>query len=976
MSLIIATLMLDRSPALGDQPPGGLAPSLDRPDWIWASANRFRKGEAVFHKTFRTETDLISATLRCVGDSAAVTIRIDQEVIAALEPYDPLMMRDVTDRLSSGDHEITIRAESVEGPSAFFLQLDLEYANGQKRVVRSDTSWRAEDESGQKMAVSFGAVDPRLIIPKSRRVGIAAADNYEQWKQALGAEEGTDPASFLVTPGFEIELVRSAAADEDSWVALEFDPQGRLIIAKESQGLLRMTLSGGGDEVVKTELIEETLKECRGLVFVDGDLYVNANNSKGMYRLKRTDDDRFQTPELLFATSGGVGHGRNDLTLGPDGRIYSIHGDAVDIPTDVVDYTSPFRDARGGKKTSEGHLLRVDPQSGQVEVLAAGLRNPFGIDFHASGDIFTYDADAEYDMGSPWYRPTRVSHLVTGGDYGWRGVTKSWPSYYPDHADNARPNLDIGKGSPTAVKFGTASNFPARFRDALFILDWAYGRVIAVHCLPRGSSHLLSAETFLKGRPLNVTDLGFGPDGSMYLVTGGRKTLSALYRVRYVGTRAEEIFETTVQQQQREKFASRQRKLRRDLESELQQPRQDDSLQQAWEQLGNDDPWIRQAAVHLLEQQPVEKWQDRALHAPPSTTALLALLSLSRSANEKSFPDIVARLNEMPMDSVTRSPREIALQAYSLCLTPQLIASHPNLVSATREKLAAIYSTQNNAYTVNRQLSELLVRLKAPSVVEETIPLLRQATDQAEQMHYLYVLRGVKDGWNIANRKTYFTALRQSRHYQSGAGMPDFIRKIREEALSTLTDAEREELASLIAEEPETQVHTPRKPRPFVRKWTVEDILVKTEENSRRDLQRGKEMFAAAACIQCHRIGGTGVLIGPDLTAAGRRFSRRDLLTSIIEPSKVIAENYRSVQIVTSSGQTYVGQTILAGDYRSPRLRLATDPTNPLQTIEIDKNDIEQQKPSEVSWMPTGLLDTLSRDEILDLVAFIEAAAG
>ncbi len=165
-------------------------------------------------------------------------------------------------------------------------------------------------------------------------------------------------------------------------------------------------------------------------------------------------------PELLFASCGGVGHGRNDLAVGPDRKLYSIHGDSVDLPTEAIDYTSPFREARRGKKTSEGHLLRIDPESGDVELLAAGLRNPFGIDFNSDGEIFTYDADAEYDMGSPWYRPTRVSQLLIGGDYGWRGVTKQWPSYYPDHPDNTRPNLDIGKGSPTAVKFGTRSNFP------------------------------------------------------------------------------------------------------------------------------------------------------------------------------------------------------------------------------------------------------------------------------------------------------------------------------------------------------------------------------------------------------------------------------------------------------------------------------------------------------------------------------------
>ena len=60
----------------------------------------------------------------------------------------------------------------------------------------------------------------------------------------------------------------------------------------------------------------------------------------------------------------------------------------------------------------------------------------------------------------------------------------------PAHTDNAPPVLDIGKGSPTNVMFGTASNFPTRYRQALFLLDWAYGRIIAVDLEPRGASYV------------------------------------------------------------------------------------------------------------------------------------------------------------------------------------------------------------------------------------------------------------------------------------------------------------------------------------------------------------------------------------------------------------------------------------------------------------------------------------------------------
>ncbi len=432
-----------------------------RPSWIWERSEEPSSQPVEFTRTFTTDSIPTSTQLRFAPASANLKISLDGQIVAAAEPYDPIQTVEIERPLNPGTHVISVDAVGVEGPSAFFLQLDLQYEDQTRQSIITDELWLV---SAGGAAENLGAIDDRLIIPERLRVGIDVVDNYEQWKQALhtgdaDAERGTDPASFLVAPGFEISLVRSALKDEDSWVSMAIDPQGRVIIAKEKQGLLRMTLSEDGSEVTATESINETLEECRGLAFIGGDLYANANNSKGLYRLPRS-GDKFGSPILLYESSGGVGHGRNDLAVGPDGKLYSIHGDSVDLPQDAIDYTSPFRDARRGKKTNEGHLLRIDPSSGDVEVLTAGLRNPFGIDFNSDGEIFTYDADAEYDMGSPWYRPTRVSQLLTGGDYGWRGVTKEWPSYYHDHPDNTRPNLDIGKGSPTAVKFGTRSNYP------------------------------------------------------------------------------------------------------------------------------------------------------------------------------------------------------------------------------------------------------------------------------------------------------------------------------------------------------------------------------------------------------------------------------------------------------------------------------------------------------------------------------------
>ena len=931
------------------------------PNWIWHTPDRGPGQEAGFSKPFSVTDRITSAVLRCMGESAGLVVSLDGRQVLRLEPYDPLARLDLTESIGPGKHRLDIRAHSTAGPAAFFVLLELQLASGRTQYVVSNSSWATNQ--GQP-TVEFGDVDDRFLIPRSRQVGIKATDNYEQWKHALGSKEGTSPATFSVTKGFEVQLVRSAASDEDSWVSMAFDPKGRVIIAKESVGLLRMTLSKDGRRVTETQLINDSLRECRGILPLGRDLYVNANNSRGLFRL-RGRKDGFGEPELVFASSGGVGHGRNDLALGPDGMIYSIHGDAVDLPRQATDLTSPYRDRRA----REGHLLRIDPSTGGAQLLAAGLRNPFGIDFSSTGDVFTYDADAEYDMGSPWYRPTRVSHLVTGGDYGWRAVTHRWPPYYPDHEDNARPNLDIGKGSPTAVKFGTRSRFPRRYREALFILDWAYGRVLAVHVIPRGASYVMTAETFLQGRPLNVTDLDFSPDGSMYFVTGGRKTLSALYRVKFAGAVDEERprdHRMTRQQKIRAEFATQSRAVRRRLEAELLEGSSNDS-EELWKQLGDADPWVRQAAVNVMERKPTRQWAEQALQKESLDTAAFALLALARCSSSV-HPKIVTRLNELPLTKGSRSEKLAALQAYSLCIGQ--LPKSSDLLLATEQKLNRLYPDRE--FAVNRLLSELLVRLESESVVPKTMGLLETTNDQRQQMHYLHTLRSVRSGWSIKHRRIYFQLLAEADRYLGGAGLPDFLKKIREEAMATLSQSEKSGLADVIEGQLRPTTTSSQSNRTFVRKWTVDDVLslAVAQEPSRR---RGKAAFQAASCSSCHRVARHGTLIGPELTSVSRRFSRRDLLKSIIHPSQVIADNYRSLKIVTTDGEVFVGQVGLGGDYRSPILRLATDPTQPLKTVEIQKSQIDIQQTSATSWMPEGLLNTLTGQEILDLLAYIEA---
>jgi glucose/arabinose dehydrogenase len=65
--------------------------------------------------------------------------------------------------------------------------------------------------------------------------------------------------------------------------------------------------------------------------------------------------------------------------------------------------------------------------AGQVpEAYAMGFRNPYDLAFNPEGELFTFDSDMEWDVGLPWYRPTRVNHLVAGAEFGWRSGWSTW----------------------------------------------------------------------------------------------------------------------------------------------------------------------------------------------------------------------------------------------------------------------------------------------------------------------------------------------------------------------------------------------------------------------------------------------------------------------------------------------------------------------------------------------------------------------
>ena len=119
-----------------------------------------------------------------------------------------------------------------------------------------------------------------------------------------------------------------------------------------------------------------------------------------------------------------------------------------------------------------GWIAKINPDGTNWELISAGYRNPFDLAFNEDGELFAYDADMEWDFGMPWYRPTRINHVTSGSEYGWRTGNSKWSPAYPD---NLPAVLNIGQGSPTNLISGKNARFPEKYRRSLFAFDWSFG---------------------------------------------------------------------------------------------------------------------------------------------------------------------------------------------------------------------------------------------------------------------------------------------------------------------------------------------------------------------------------------------------------------------------------------------------------------------------------------------------------------------
>ncbi|MFT7486773.1 MAG: putative heme-binding domain-containing protein, partial [Candidatus Paceibacteria bacterium] len=159
-------------------------------------------------------------------------------------------------------------------------------------------------------------------------------------------------------------------------------------------------------------------------------------------------------------------------------------------------------------------------------------------------------------------------------------------------------------------------------------------------------------------------------------------------------------------------------------------------------------------------------------------------------------------------------------------------------------------------------------------------------------------------------------------------------------------------------------------PRAFVQDWTLADLEPILEQGwlAQASYDRGEKLFAATGCINCHTVGCEGQGAGPDLIDVGQKYEPGMLLRHIFEPSLEVLEDY-SFYIFEVEGQSDVIGRIVEDDGKN--LHILQTLLEPDSLIQIEKAKIIERFDTGLSPMPTGLLVTLTKDEIRDLVSYV-----
>jgi putative heme-binding domain-containing protein len=349
---------------------------------------------------------------------------------------------------------------------------------------------------------------------------------------------------------------------------------------------------------------------------------------------------------------------------------------------------------------------------------------------------------------------------------------------------------------------------------------------------------------------------------------------------------------------------------------------------------------VRYAARIALEHQDPRLWSEAVLAERDPRAALEGLLALVRAGPDAESGAVIDRAAGILEGSADETLCLDALRVLDLALIR--LAPPEETKGRLRDRLDPFYPS--GIGPLDRALIACLVHLEAPGVAERALARMEEAESQEERIWIAYALRALRSGWTPESERRFSELLdAEVERVRGGESARGYVGRIREEA------------AAILGIEP------------LAAPPTAEDGSVAiSSRTAGGGLGEGERLYRKAGCHECHRFEGEGESRGPDLTGVGARFSARDLLVAIREPSREVPDVWADTEFWGE------GDDLLAvGRLLDESTHAFVVETTSGERLSLPRGRVVERRAHPLSRMPEGLLDGLSEEEVLRIIEFL-----
>ena len=401
--------------------------------------------------------------------------------------------------------------------------------------------------------------------------------------------------------------------------------------------------------------------------------------------------------------------------------------------------------------------------------------------------------------------------------------------------------------------------------------------------------------------------------------------------------------------------------------------------------LGDKDRFVRYAGRVALERTPREGWRDLVLQENDPIAAAEGLVALIRTAAAQAdIEPVVERAlalmerNDLSVENELGLLRTLHLACVDL---------EEGCGGGTRRQAFELVSSRFPAddERLNCEYTRTMAYTGDPAAIAKILAAMRaDDEDQQLQIHYVYCLRSIKQGWTQDQKETLLSWFQKARQWRGGASFPGFTNRLFDSSLEFFDEQEKQLAYAAIPEFAPVEdleaaglvrgrngyvaasVFARRKDSQALSDQEIFDHTILSPMIGLAEAARGKPVYEDE-CSRCHRFGDLGKDYGPDLTSLANRFHRRDMLESILWPSRTISDQYQSHIIETVNNDILDG--LILSEDESRITMMLPDADRP---VAIPKERIRDRRLSRVSAMPDGLLDNYDLTRIADLLAFLQ----